>query len=292
MSTSDLVAFDEVFDRDAERLDRVKTMPRSVSQLTQYQACPYRYYLVRVARYWQRPAAWTGMGTAVHSALEEWERSGRTIGLEGAQAVFRKTYAEEINAQLSKTPNMAVWSWSGPRYDGETDVERRWGVGLEHVERLIEFYSTGQGANHVLWQPPIPYKPALEMHFVVDIGGVKVQGYIDRVDVLEEDNDALELRPVDYKSGSKPGELIQLRTYALVLEQEYGANVRDGAFLMSKDGKFKLHSLEEADSIDEVASQFVELDENIKAEKFDATPSPEVCGRCDVNFACPFRKVV
>lgn len=284
MSTSDPASFEEVFSRDGDRLERVKTMPRSVSQLTQYQACPHRYYLARVERVWQRPAAWTGMGTAVHSALEEWERSGRSIGLEGAQAVFRRVYIEEIGKATERTPNFECWSWSGPRYDGRTDTERRFTVGLEHVERLIEFYTTGKGAGASLWYSE-EEKPALELHFIADLGGVSVQGYIDRIDVNPDGS----LRPVDYKSGAKPGEMIQLRTYAWVIRKDYGAQVKDAAFLMSKNASFKLHSLE-GTSDAEVIEQFIKLDEDVKAERFDATPSPEVCGRCDVNFACPFAK--
>ena len=59
-------------------------MHRSVSQLQQYTKCPMAYKLSRIDKVWQRPAAWLIQGSAVHEAIEAWEKSGRTMTLEEA----------------------------------------------------------------------------------------------------------------------------------------------------------------------------------------------------------------
>src|SRR3954469_19163368 len=94
---------------------------RSYSQLGAYDRCPYMYYLERVEKVWQRPAAWLPMGTAVHEAAERWELSGRTMSLEEAQQIFRDAYVRETNKYLDDTPNANHWFRSGP-YKGPEDI--------------------------------------------------------------------------------------------------------------------------------------------------------------------------
>src|SRR5690606_29952771 len=69
---------------------------RSVSQLKQYQKCGYSYYLARIEREWERPAAWLPQGLAVHEAAEEYEKSGRTMSLDKMQDVFQESSAALI----------------------------------------------------------------------------------------------------------------------------------------------------------------------------------------------------
>src|SRR5262249_30789572 len=52
----------------------------------------HSYYLARVKKAWQKPAAWLPQGSAVYEAAEAWERSGRTMSVEQAQDVFRESY--------------------------------------------------------------------------------------------------------------------------------------------------------------------------------------------------------
>src|ERR1051326_257854 len=112
---------------------------RSYSQLGAYDRCPYMYYLERVEKVWQRPAAWLPMGTAVHEAAEAWGLSGKTMDLEVAQIVFENVYQRETNKYLADTPNPNYWFRSGP-YKGPEDIVRRYNLGREHVARYIAWY--------------------------------------------------------------------------------------------------------------------------------------------------------
>lgn len=273
-----MTMFVEVFDRAPKRLEVVKNQPRSVSQVTQYEQCGYKYYLARVMKVWQRPAAWSPMGTAVHAAAEAWEESGRKISRRDVHIKFNEVYDAEINRSAQTTPNWECWSASGP-YRGQEDTERRWKVGHEHVDRLLDVY---EARDDVVWTTS-DGKLALELPFNCRIGSIQVRGFIDRVDVLSDGS----LDPIDYKTGAKAGEPFQLASYAFVLRQEYDAVVDDGAFFMSKTGKFVRPGLADED---EVIGRFEAMDAGVKAERFDPNPSPDLCRMCDVNFACPFRE--
>jgi putative RecB family exonuclease len=264
----------------AERLEHVKTMPRSVSQLQQYRKCPYSYYLQRVARAWQRPAAWLPQGLAVHEAAEAYERSGRSLSLEQAQDVFRESYTAHTDRLCEETPRFDYWYASGP-YAGETDVERRYGLGLEQTAKYLAYYE-GKGKDDVIWITP-DGTPAIELEFDVEIGTTRVRGYIDAVvetprGVIVRDN----------KTGKNPGNELQLAVYAQAIWLAYGQAINHGDYWMGRSGKpTVLYDMFEWGPA-EVAAEFEEMDAAVKAEKFEPKPDPDTCRFCSVSSACSF----
>lgn len=262
-----------------------QTSPRSVSQVLSYQKCPYAYYLGKIARddigerIWDRPAAWLPMGTAVHAAAESWERSNRSVSLEDAQTVYTASYIEETEKLLARG-RMDTWFHSGP-YDGESDIERRFKLGYDHVARYVSWYS-GKGSQDVVWVAD-DGTPGIEMEFHIDLDGVAVRGYIDTVfstphGIVVNDN----------KTGVKPGDVFQLATYAVALKDQYHQTVNHGQFFMTR--KVKPDPLIDLFEMgrEEVTAVYHELDENVKAERFDPKPEPEKCSRCGFNSYCPF----
>lgn len=265
------------------RLAEVKEQPRSVSQALQYEKCPYAYYLGRVElddrgdRIWDRPAAWLPMGTAVHAAAEAYERSGRTMTVDAAQAVYRDSYVSETNELLS-TSTMDYWFASGP-YGGEADIERRFGIGLAQTEKYVDYYSaTGKGSKDVVWVADNG-TPGIELGFEVDLDGVKVRGFIDTV-FTEVVN--------DNKTGAHPGDEFQLKTYRIALQEQYDLTIDYGQFWMGRTGKPTKPVDLSGTSRSEISDAYHRMDENVKAERFDPKPDPEKCGRCGFNSYCPF----
>ncbi|WP_218951912.1 RecB family exonuclease [Amycolatopsis anabasis] len=247
-----------------------------MSQYKEYKDCPYRYYLNRRERAWQRPAAWLPQGTAVHKAAEEWERSGRAMSLADAQDVFRETYAASVNEMCEDTPNLDFWYRSGP-YRGEVDIERRYGLGLGQVEKYIEYY-TVKAPDEVIWITP-DGEPAIELEFDIDLDGVRVKGFIDQV---------VDGKPRDIKTGNKPGDDFQLGVYGVALEVEHGLKPTEGDYWMGRSGKPTVPYDISEWTRERVTEEFHRLDENIQAERFDAKPEPSKCGFCSVATACPF----
>ena len=253
---------------------------RSVSQLNLYKRCPQAYKLSRIDRVWQRPAAWLAQGSAVHEAIEAWEKSGRSMTLEDAQDVFRESYSRHINEACEVTPDFKVWFRSGP-YDGQTDTERRYTIGLGQVEKYLNWNETHP--DEVIWVHE-DGTPGIELAFYIDLDGVPVRGFIDAV--VEVDG---EIRVRDHKTGNTPGDDFQLGVYAVALQEQFGIDKpNSGDYWMGKSGKptilYPLHEW----TREKVSAAFAELEANIQAGRFDPNPEPSKCRFCDVSASCQF----
>ncbi|AEK07346.1 Cas4 exonuclease [Mycobacterium phage Myxus] len=267
---------------------------RSVSQLNQYTRCPMAYKLARIDKVWARPAAWLPQGTAFHTVAEIVEKAraeGREVPLEKAQEIFKEEYAKDIGELSAITPNFDWWFGSGP-YNAWRDIERRFHVGLEQVEK---FYAWRSMQGQEIWWTPAkddePSKPAIELQFniVIDTpaGPIRLRGFIDAVVVLPDGS----IRVRDYKTGNKPGDDFQLGVYALVIKLLYGVEVTTGDYFMAgKKGKKPTltHPFDLSEwTLEAVAEKFAEVEEGIRAEKFEALPEPDKCNFCDVSYSCP-----
>lgn len=261
--------------------------PRSWSQLEQYTQCPYSYYLERIEKVWSRPAAWFPMGTAVHKVGEEYERSDRKMPRVVAKAIFKESYADETNEYLAETPNAVFWHASGP-YKGPEDIIRRYLIGLQHVDRYIDYCEAHPQERIAVRSDG---EPALEMYFELDLDGVTVRGYLDQAIQI----DANRIKPRDIKTGNNPGKDMQPAIYEIALEEMFpGLIVEPGDFLMTKaktKAKPVAYTVDAKTrySREEITNTFGELEENLKAENFEPKPGPD-CGRCGVNNSCPFYK--
>lgn len=250
-------------------------MKLSVSQYKQYERCPFSWKLSRIDKVWQRPAAWLPQGSAVHEAGEAWEKSGRTMTLEEAQAVFTESYDNHVNSYCDVTPNLDWWFRSGP-YAGEADIERRYGLGLQQVERMLQWYD--KHPDEVVWIAP-DGTPGIEIGFDIDLDGVQIRGFIDLV---------LEGLVRDNKTGNNPGDDFQLGVYAVGLKEQYGLEVLQGDYWMGRTGKpTKAFDLTDW-TRDTVRDKFLELQDNINSERFPADPEPSKCRFCSVSYSCEY----
>lgn len=254
---------------------------RSVSQLKSYERCPYAYYLARIEKVWQRPAAWLAQGSAVHEAAEAYERSGRALTVEQTQNVFSESYQHHIDAACAITPNFEYWFKSGP-YGGMVDVERRYLIGAEQVSKYISWYTTHP--EEVIWIAP-DGTPGIEIGFDIDLDGVLVRGFIDAV---IHDGENLIVR--DNKTGNSPGDDFQLGVYGVALSEQFGIDPPTfGDYWMGKSGKPTVPYRISDWTLDRVSEAFHALEDNIQAGRFEAKPDKKVCNFCDVALSCEYR---
>ena len=273
---------------------------RSVSQLKLYERCPYAYKLSRLDGVWQRPAAWLPQGSAVHEAVEAWERSGRTMSVEDTQDVFRESYMTHVNTYCEIAPNFDSWFKSGP-YGGELDIERRFQIGLEQTAKYIDWYT--DHPTEVIWIAP-DGTPGIELGFDIDLDGVLVRGFIDAI--IEDTSDKVlsydglgvhvgnprsqpKLIVRDNKTGNHPGDDFQLAVYAVALQEMYGTfGPYWGDYWMGRSGKPTLLFDLRDWTREKVSQKFRELEDNIIAGNFEASPEPSKCRFCDVAWACEY----
>ncbi|AOZ61311.1 Cas4 exonuclease [Mycobacterium phage DarthPhader] len=264
---------------------KIKLPLRSVSQINQYTRCPMNYKLARIDKVWPRPAAWLPQGTAFHAvaeAVEVWLSYQMPLTLDEAKDMFRWHYARDINRLAAETPNFEWWFHSGP-YGGERDIERRYEIGLEQIEKFFEFMSN---KAQQIWIAP-DGTPAVELSFDIELDGIRIRGFIDAVVVVNG-----ELRVRDYKTGNKPGDDFQLGVYALAVSMLYGVPApKTGDYYMAgKKGKKPVitepYDLTEW-TREKISERFQEVEAGIQAGEFPALPEPDKCGFCDVNLSCP-----
>lgn len=260
---------------------------RSWSQLEQYEACPYRYYLARIERVWKKPAAWLPMGTAVHKAAEVWELSDRSLPREEVKAVFRATYKEETDHYLEETPNTRYWQMSGP-YPGEDDIPRRHRVGQEHVDRYLNWYEEHPEERILMVRDGVP---AIELKFTLNLGGVEVRGMLDQAVTSIKPGGRIAPFTViarDIKTGASPGKVEQLSLAGVAIAEANPIWIAEqGDFFMTKSG-YPTYPYD-LQSVDVLTERFLAADEGIRAGNFPALPLDKKCDRCDVANSCKFK---
>lgn len=269
------------------RLQNVKLQDRSVSQLKEYLdelgGCAYKYFLNRVVRAWDKPAAWLPQGLAVHEAAEFWERTNRTATRQEVMAKYEHMYRLHYQRLVETTPNLNYWfpSW---KYLGWDDVTRRAFKGAEQIERYLDYYEA-----HPLERPWVTNdgQLAIELRFDIELDKVKVIGYIDQVIEWYESSPTY-LRLRDIKTGKNPGDTLQLKVYDIAMDQQFGVQIGEGDYFMVEKGKpTKTYDLAQM-SEQQVTDLFGKMNEGVMAEEFEPSPSPDKCRMCPVRAACQF----
>lgn len=221
---------------------------RSVSQVSSFAQCGEAFRLSRVAKVPSRPAAWFSHGTAYHFAIEEWENSRRTLKLATLESLFKDMYQGEIAKLKERWPDEGDWL-TGGRKKGFQDIEDREAIGLWQINDYMGFAEAHKDEWRIL---PMGDGVATEVRFEIELGGVKVVGFIDQIRQWRDGS----LEPADLKTGSStPGSTMQLGVYALAIEANMGVRPQTGVFVKAgrpatargaeKPTKDLKHSLEE-----------------------------------------------
>ncbi|WP_344580523.1 PD-(D/E)XK nuclease family protein [Nonomuraea roseoviolacea] len=260
-----------------DTLGGITTHHRSVSQLTSYAGCGEAYRLERVAKVPQTPAAWFAQGTAVHEAVERWERTYREHSPEQAQAWYYDAWEREIEAALAVEPDLSKWQAPG-RTKPDTDLKNRMVRGADQVAGYIAYALQDRLA-------PIEYEPgepSTEVPFTLDLDGVRVIGSIDLI--LADRHGRLLVR--DIKTGSRlPTSPIQLAVYAVAVEDLLGDRPFWGDYFMCKNNAptdpIPLRNFTRED----VARWFVQMDRSEKAGNYLPNPGDR-CKTCGVRRYC------
>lgn len=255
-------------------------MTRSVSQAEQYlDKCPRQYELQRIERVTPRPAAWSHQGTAFHSAIEEYEGSGRTLTADQVGNIFHVEYVGATKRALSDEPNLDRWLTAGT--DGKSDIESRYVLGLEQTRAYVAWAEEHKPA---IWKDQVTGKLGIEKHLTAEIGGVNVQGYVDQL--LDRTNYSVRVR--DLKTGSTKSKF-QLKTYGVLVRKALGLEAVDADWYMAKKGGLSRPVELNPTDEEEVAERFLEMDQGVKAGNFPARPGFH-CRFCDVSHACSSRR--
>jgi putative RecB family exonuclease len=254
--------------------DQTRLPSLSPSRAADFKACPLRYRFRTVDRLPEPPSAAAVRGTVVHAVLERlFDLGAVERTLPAAQAMLPGAWGELLESE----PELAAL------FEGaEPGAEAAW---LASAEVLLGSYFE--------LEDPTRLEPAgrEERVEVVLEGRLQLRGIVDRLDV----NAAGDLRVVDYKTGSSPGEmweakaLFQLKFYALVLWRTRGVVPAVLQLLYLADRKRLTYSPTEAELVS-VERQLLALADAVERAHatgdFRASKGP-LCQWCDHQARCP-----
>jgi putative RecB family exonuclease len=248
-------------------------VPRSLSpsKVSSFKDCALAFRFSVIDRLPEPPAPHMVKGTLVHSALEGlfWnhERGARTP--EAARASL-----DEAWRALQDDPEFTVLGLSAPERDAF----------LAEAETLVAGYLR-------LEDPDSVDAVGVELLLEADVGGLRLRGIIDRLDVTPDG----EFIVVDYKTGRTPSEMQEhsrlggVQFYALLCEQVLGQRpvsvrllyLKDPVVIEADPSEQALRGLRQR-----TAAVWSAIERACEDEDFRPKPSP-LCRWCNFQAFCP-----
>ena len=228
----------------------------SASDIDTYRLCPLKYKFARVFRIPQEPTIHQRFGIVLHQVLERFhQQSDRS--LDALMELFH-----------------ASWRRSG---FGDSDDELQF---RERAVAALESYwqRDRESDSEAVW---------FERSFAFKIGPHLLRGRVDRVD--RHSDGSYEL--IDYKTGRAKTEQelredVQLSVYQMGARESWGLETSAQSYFYVLTGERVPveHSEEE---LERVRTTVAEIAAGILKQRFEPTPSPDLCRFCDYRIICP-----
>src|ERR671919_770397 len=228
----------------------------SASDLDTYRICPLKYKFARVFRIPQEPTIHQRFGIAVHQVLERFHASG--------------------GGPLSRLRELFEISWRRSGFGGSDDEQQFRERAVEALERYWRLDRDSDAEP--VW---------FERSFAFKLGPHLLRGRVDRVD--RHPDGSYEL--IDYKTGKAKtaDELrqdVQLSLYQMGARESWRLETSAQSYFYVLTGE-KVPVEHSAEELDRVRSTVSEIAGGILKQRFEPTPSPEICRFCDYRIICP-----
>jgi putative RecB family exonuclease len=246
----------------------------SPSRAADFKSCPLLYRFRCIDHLPEPPSEAAARGTMVHAVLESlYDLPAAERTLAAAEALLPAAWQRVVDEQ----PEVAALF--------ADDVD-----GVRFAEWMRS--AAGMLGTYFALEDPTRLEPAAREQLVeVVIDGVRLRGYVDRLDI----SPAGDLRVVDYKTGTAPREafegkaLFQMKFYALVLWRTRGVVPRQLRLMYLTDGD-TLSYTPDADELTRFERTLMAIWAAIlrATETGDFRPSPgPLCGWCTHQQHCP-----
>lgn len=243
----------------------------SPSRARDFLQCPLMFRYRAVDRIPESPRPATAKGTLVHAVLERLYDLPAADRTEEAALGLLDPQWESLRSRQPEVLSL---------FDGPGELES-W---LAEARALVSAYFRVENPRRL--------EPAERERLVeVEVGGILLRGYIDRVD--RAPNGAT--RIVDYKTGRSPSErftseaLFQMRFYALMLWRLEGVAPKRLQLVYLGDGRTLTLDPDEDDLADfeaSISALWSRIEAAARAGDFPARRSP-LCPWCSFREMCP-----
>lgn len=250
----------------------------SVSRLKKVSHCGQQYYYQKIEKHPTKPYPWTVRGIAAHSAIEEWERSDRTIDPESYYVDV--AWPEAYEKILEDTPDLKDWGKTPRVGSVKKDLEKRQEDGLKQVQTYVD---RALEEEH-LWRVV-----EMELEFKLEYPDFWIVGYIDQIREWIETG---EKYIVDCKTGGDDSEdNRQLGTYRLGYFKTKGEWLDFGMYYYPKLDRYSDDIDLSIYTEDYLLDQFTKLDMILENKIFLPNPSFKNCQFCDFTDLCAEAKL-
>ncbi len=228
----------------------------SASDIDTYRICPLKYKFARVFRIPQEPTINQRFGIVMHQVLER--------------------FHTESGGSLERLRELFEISWRRSGF-GESDDE------LQFRERAVEALERYWRQNDASEAEPVWF----ERSFAFKIGPHLLRGRVDRVD--RHPDGSFEL--IDYKTGKAKTqdelrEDVQLSVYQMGARESWRLETSAQSYFYVLTGE-KVPVEHSAEELERVRATVSEIAGGILKQRFEPTPSPDVCRFCDYRIICP-----
>lgn len=264
----------------------------SVSMLAGYLYCKRKLFLQYVLRLEEPDKSALAKGSIRHEAYEginlidedlvkgvqegEGFEEIRQRYLNAYSAILRNRISQNLKRLKAVNVNpIELYKQTLPYFEKES---------LLRTEHIFKFISKHKVYGEELWNVLIP-KLQVEVNIASEKFGIK--GIVDRIEVYPEG-----LVPVELKTGKAPsegvwpGHKIQIGAYAMLMEEHYGKDIKEG-FVHYLDNDERIHIAinpflkDEILSIKEQVKALLESRELPKTEK-----NENKCSKCGLKLKC------
>jgi len=228
----------------------------SASDLDTYRICPLKYKFARVFRIPQEPTINQRFGIAVHQVLERFHAAG--------------------GGPLSRLKELFEISWRRSGFGGSDDE-------LQFRERAVEALERYWRLDRDSDAEPVWF----ERSFAFKLGPHLLRGRVDRVD--RHPDGSYEL--IDYKTGKAKTteelrEDVQLSLYQMGARESWRLETSAQSYFYVLTGE-KVPVKHSEEELDRVKDTVAEIAGGILKQRFEPTPSPDICRFCDYRIICP-----
>lgn len=244
----------------------------SYSALDSLLTCGERFRLERVLNVPQTPAWWFIGGSAFHTATEWWDKGEDT----NLSSLWTRAWEEECERSIPEGYDRSKVRAGGRATKANPDKENEawW---MTNGPLMLAAYAT--------WRADSGYtliESGVEVPFDIELGGVPVHGYVDRVFATPSGEPIV----VDIKTGSRaPSATLQLGVYSLGIEKVLGFRPLLGAYYMSRKAELTQERSLRHYNPDTLGKWYSRAKRIIEGQLFIPHVTP-LCDTCSVATHC------
>lgn len=267
-------------------------MMLSVSALSAYLYCPRKLFLERILKLKEPPKESLVLGTIRHDIFDQINKTEENLvrAIDSHKEigeifqVYKKHYSNIARSCILKqTADLRTFSLS------PVDVfKQTWPSLLNEVQNratnVHSFMSKNEVYGKELWEMLTP-KFVSELN--VQSKNLNLRGIVDKVEIYETGYVPVELKTGKMpKEGMWPGHRIQIAAYALLLEEHYNQEIKEG-FVHYLDSGEKRHLAINPFIKDEIRKLIAEVTELLERKEVpEYCENKNKCEKCGVKEKC------